>query len=491
MSDELSALRAQIDAIDEQLVELLRARMAVCAQVADYKRDHGLPALDAARERVLLDKVAAQAGPELSDDTKAVFRSIMAGSRARQTLRCGLIGMPLGHSFSPAIHAKLGNYRYELFELREEELGPFLHSGCFDGVNVTIPYKKAAMAFCDELTEQARHVGCVNTVVARPDGTLLGHNTDYGGFCYLLSSAGIEVRGQKTIVLGTGGASRTVQAVLRDLGAAEIISVSRCGETDYQNVYAHTDAALLVNATPVGMFPETGVSPVKLARLPGVQAVIDVIYNPAKTQLLLDAEKRGLTAVNGLGMLVAQAKAAAECFTGRSINDAVIARICREIERDTKNLLLIGMPGCGKTTVGRALAETVGRAFVDLDELAEERAGKSISEIFAADGEDAFRALEHGLLCENAKRSGLVIACGGGVVTRGENLDPMRQNSTVVWLLRDLDRLPTEGRPLSRKRPLTELFAEREPLYRAASDCTVDNNGPVADTVRQILEAVR
>ena len=217
--------------------------------------------------------------------------------------------------------------------------------------------------------------------------------------------------------------------------------------------------------------------------------MIDVVYNPAKTQLLLDAKKRGLTAVNGLGMLVAQAKAAAERFTGRPIEDAVIARIVREIERDTKNYLLIGMPGCGKTTIGRALAAATHRELVDLDELAEARAGKLIAAIFADDGEDAFRAIEHELLCEHARRSGLVIACGGGVVTRGENLDPMRQNSAVIWLLRDLDLLPTEGRPLSQSKPLAELFSEREPLYRAAADLTVDNNGSVADTVKQILEA--
>lgn len=237
------------------------------------------------------------------------------------------------------------------------------------------------------------------------------------------------------------------------------------------------------------MYPNTGRSPVELKRLPGVQTVLDVIYNPAKTQLLLDAEKLHLKTANGLGMLVAQAKAAAECFSGRQIDDAVIESICRDIERSTRNYLLIGMPGCGKTTVGRALAEATGRAFTDLDELVEERAGKPIPAILDEDGEETFRALEHQALCDTARRSGLVIACGGGIITRGENLDPMRQNAAVIWLLRDLDKLPTEGRPLSQAQPLQTLFQQRAPLYRAAADWTVDNNGPVADTVKQIMEA--
>ena len=490
MSDELDRLRAEIDAIDEKIVTLLRERMAVSAAIGGYKRAHGLPILSAGRERAVLDRVSAQAGPALASYAETVFRTIMACSRDCQKLRCGLVGMPLRHSFSPAIHAKLADYEYQLYELTEDQLGPFLREKRFDGLNITIPYKITAMAYCDALTEQARHVGCVNTIVRRADGTLLGHNTDYDGFCYLLQSTGTEVRGKKALVLGNGGASAAVQAVLRDLGAAEIILVSRQGETNYQNLYAHTDAELLVNTTPVGMYPNTGASPVELIRLPGLKTVLDVIYNPAKTQLLLDAEKRGIKAANGLSMLVAQAKAAAECFTGRPIDGAVIEDIRRDIERSTKNILLIGMPGCGKTTVGRALAEATGRAFVDLDELVEQRAGKPIPAIFAAEGEEAFRALEHAALCEHAKRSGLVIACGGGVVTRAENLDPMRQNAVVVWLLRDLDKLPTDGRPLSLAQPMEALFQQREPLYRAAADSTVDNNGPVADTVRQILEAV-
>ena len=408
-----------------------------------------------------------------------------------KTLRCGLVGYPLGHSFSPAIHAQLGDYEYRLYELTEEELGPFLQKKDFDGLNVTIPYKKTVIPYCDELTPAAARIGSVNTILRRADGSLLGHNTDYDGFCHLVKSSGYDAAGKRAVVLGTGGASLTVQTALCDLGVSELTVVSRRGNNNYVNLYErHADAQLLVNATPVGMYPKVGVSPVRLERLPALEAVFDVVYNPARTQLLLDAGRRGLIAANGLGMLVAQAKAASERFTGRTIDDAAVERIRAGIERDTKNLLLIGMPGCGKSTLGRALAARLGRRLVDLDEEIAARAGCSIPAIFAAEGEEGFRRLEHEVLCETAKENGLVIAAGGGVVTRPENIDPLRQNSLVIWLRRDLDKLPTEGRPLSQTNPLENLYRQREPLYRAAADLSADNNGTPEETLAQILRAI-
>lgn len=405
-------------------------------------------------------------------------------------LRCGLLGCPLGHSYSPAIHARLGDYEYRLFEIPPEGLDAFLRKKDFDGLNVTIPYKKAVLPYCAELTETAARIGSVNTLVRRPDGTLLGHNTDYDGFLWLLCEAGIDAAGKKAAVLGTGGASVMVQTALRELGVSELTVVSRRGEDNYVNLYErHADAQLLVNATPVGMYPNTGASPVELDRLPALEAVVDLVYNPARTRLLLDAERRGLRHVNGLGMLVAQAGAAAGLFTGAAVDGGAVERIRAELSRETENLLLIGMPGCGKSTVGAALAARTGRRFVDLDALIAERAGQEIPAIFAAESEEGFRRREHELLCDTAKQSGLVIAAGGGVVTRLENLDPMRANSRVVWLLRDIGKLPTAGRPLSLKCPVEELWREREGLYRAAADLIVDNNGTVEDTVAAILES--
>ena len=404
--------------------------------------------------------------------------------------RCGLIGEKLGHSFSPAIHGKLADYEYKLYELSPGQLGPFLEKKEFDGLNVTIPYKKTVIPYCDELSEAAKSIGSVNTIVKRADGTLLGHNTDYDGIMWLLKNAGAQVKGKKAVVLGTGGASLTVQAALRNLGAAQVVVISRSGEDNYENIARHSDAKILINATPVGMYPKTGVSPVDLDVFTALEGVFDVVYNPAKTQLLLEAEKRGIPCANGLGMLVAQAKAACERFTGQPIDDEKVYTIKAEMERNTRNVMLIGMPGSGKSTVGAALAESLGRRLVDVDERIVEMAGCSIPEIFAKDGEEGFRQIEHQALCEVSKESGLVIATGGGVVTRPENLDPMRQNSLIVWLLRDTALLPKDGRPLSQTNSLTEMFKVREPLYRAAADCIADNNGSLEDTVKQILEAM-
>ena len=404
--------------------------------------------------------------------------------------RCGLIGEKLGHSFSPAIHGKLADYEYKLYELSPERVGPFLEKKEYDGLNVTIPYKKTVIPYCDELTEAAKSIGSVNTIVKRPDGTLLGHNTDYDGFMWLLKNAGADVKGKKAVVLGTGGASVTVQAALRNMGAAQVVVVSRSGEDNYENISRHSDAKILVNATPVGMYPKTGVSPVDLDSFTALECVFDVVYNPAKTQLLLEAEKRGIPCANGLGMLVAQAKAACERFTGQPIADEKVYTIKAEMERNTRNVMLIGMPGSGKSTVGAALAESLGRKLVDVDERIVEMAGCSIPEIFSKDGEEGFRQIEHQALCEVSKESGLVIATGGGVVTRRENLDPMRQNSLIVWLLRDLSLLPKDGRPLSQTNSLTEMFKVREPMYRAAADCIADNNGSLEDTLKQIMEAM-
>lgn len=402
------------------------------------------------------------------------------------TGKYGLIGEKLGHSFSPAIHSKLADYTYGLIELTPEELPAFLQTGEFDGLNVTIPYKKAVMPYCKTLTPQAQRIGSVNTIVRQDDGSLLGHNTDYDGFAYLLRAAGAKVAGKKALVLGTGGASLTVHTVLRDLGVRETVPISRKGPNNYENLDRHKDAQIIVNATPVGMYPNTGTAPLDLGMFPELEGVFDLIYNPAKTQLLLEAEKRNLLYANGLGMLVAQAKAAAERFLGTPIPDERVAEITREMEWDTRNLLLVGMPGCGKTTVGRVLAERLGRELVDTDDLIVEQAGCSIPEVFASQGEESFRRLEHQALCRAAKRSGLIIATGGGIVTRPENIDPMRQNSTVIFLRRALDQLPVAGRPISQSHPLEELYRSRLPLYEGVADLTVDNIN-VEDAASEII----
>ena len=323
-----------------------------------------------------------------------------------KSYKLGLIGEKLGHSFSPAIHTKLGTPDYSLFELKPEELETFLEREDFDGLNVTIPYKKAVIPYCAELTEQAKRIGSVNTIIRRADGTLLGHNTDYDGFLYMIRSSGVEVQGKKCLILGTGGASLTVRTVLEDLSAGEIVFISRTGENNYQNLDRHADARIIVNTTPVGMYPRNGEAPLDVRAFPVLEGVFDLIYNPARTRLMLDAEQLGIPAVNGLGMLVAQAKAASERFRDISIPDHVVEDITREIEKQTKNLILVGMPGCGKSTIGRKLAARLDRPLVDTDEEIVKRIGCTIPEYFASHGEEEFRKREHEVLRDFSSRSG-------------------------------------------------------------------------------------
>ena len=399
---------------------------------------------------------------------------------------CGLLGRKLGHSYSPQIHSRLGDYPYKLFEKEPEELEAFLRDGSVTGLNVTVPYKKAVIPFCDCLSPIAQRLGAVNTLVRRSDGTLIGHNSDYFGFQTMVRSSGLAIPGKKCLVLGSGGASNTAVAVLEELGA-QVVVISRTGENNYKNLHLHSDAALIVNTTPVGMYPDTGLSPVDLGCFPTLEGVLDVIYNPARTKLLLDAERRGLIAVNGLLMLVAQAKESAEWFAGNAIHNSRITEIHRSLRLKMENIILIGMPGCGKSTVGKLLAEKLGKTFVDADDEIVTQAGKSIPEIFSQDGEDAFRQWETKALEALGKRSGLIIATGGGCVTRARNYPLLHQNGTVFWLQRDLNRLPTDGRPLSQITDLSEMYRIRQPLYEQFADCVVDNNGSLGSSLDRIL----
>lgn len=401
-------------------------------------------------------------------------------------MQCGLLGRKLGHSYSPQIHRELGSYQYTLFEKEPQELEEFLKNGDFEGLNVTIPYKKDVIPYLTELTPVAQRLGAVNTIVRRADGTLIGHNTDYFGFRYLVQRSGLDVENKKVLVLGSGGASNTAVAVLRELGARVVI-ISRSGENNYQNLRLHADASVIVNTTPVGMYPNTGVSPIDLGLFPQLEGVLDAVYNPARTQILLDAESRGLVAMNGLWMLVAQAKESAEWFTGCSIPDSRIDGIHHTLRLEMENIVLIGMPGCGKTTIGRLLAEKTGKRFVDADEALEARVNRKITDIIPQEGEAAFRQMESDTLSELGRQSGLVIATGGGCVTQQRNYTLLHQNGTILWLTRALAKLPTDGRPLSQAGKLSEIYEKRRPLYDRFADAVVSNDGPVEQTLAEIL----
>lgn len=396
----------------------------------------------------------------------------------------GLLGRRLGHSFSPRIHKELGEYEYRLYEKEPFELDAFLRGGAFDGLNVTIPYKEAVLPYCSQLSDCARAVGSVNTLIRQKDGTLLGDNTDYCGFEAMLRQADTDVRGKNVLVLGSGGASKTVQAVLKKVGA-EVSVVSRSGRLNYENVYRQPDVRMIVNTTPVGMYPENGRAPLCIGRFPACEALFDLIYNPARTRLMLDAMDRKIPVLGGLCMLVEQAAAASALFTGREVPPGEARDLLRRLSRETENIVLIGMPGCGKTTTGRMLAQLLGRPFYDVDEEIVRRQGMSIPEIFARFGEDAFRTMETRATARLSAQSGAVIASGGGVVERRENRDLLRQNSVVVWIRRSLGELSSDGRPVSQSRPVADIAAKRLPLYERWSDISVAACGALA-TAQQI-----
>lgn len=400
-----------------------------------------------------------------------------------------LLGEKLGHSFSPQIHRALAGCDYQLLPTPPEAVADLFRRRDFRGLNVTIPYKQTVMPLCDEIDPRAAAIGAVNTVVNR-DGRLTGYNTDIDGLIYLARRTGVDMAGKKVVILGSGGTGRTARAAAGELGAAEIVTVSRGGEDNYETLSRHADAQVLLNTTPVGMYPNCGVSPVSLDAFPHLEGVLDVVYNPLRTALLLEARERGLPCSCGLPMLVAQARRAAELFTGASIPDERLEEVVSSLNAQMRNVVLIGMPGCGKSAIGRNLARMLGKQFLDMDRMIEEEARKPILRIFAEEGEDAFRALESRIVREAGARTGCVLSTGGGVVTRPENYGPLHQNGVIIHIVRSLEKLPTAGRPVSQSTDLHTLWKRREPLYRSFADLTADNNGSIEEAVRSILEEV-
>ena len=402
-------------------------------------------------------------------------------------MKCGLLGEKLGHSYSPQIHGYLGSYDYQLFEKQPNALEDFLKNGDFHGLNVTIPYKKAVIPYLSQLSPVAAKLGAVNTVVRREDGSLIGHNTDYFGFRTMVEASGLQVAGKKALVLGSGGASNTAVAVMKELGC-EVVVISRSAENNYSNMERHRDAAIIVNCTPVGMYPNVDASPVSLEQFPALEGVLDLIFNPARTRLLQEAEARGIVAMNGLLMLVAQAKESAEWFTGSALDPNLIGSIHQKLQKQMENIVLIGMPGSGKSSVAAELARCTGRTVVDADAEIVAAAGMSIPEIFAQGGEDAFRKLETQVLSQLGKQSGIIISTGGGCVTRQENYPLLHQNGRIFWLKRDISALPTDGRPISQTTNLITLYEVRRPLYEAFADEIIENSGTLQDAAGRILE---
>lgn len=401
-------------------------------------------------------------------------------------MRACLIGKPLGHSYSKLIHERLG-YPYDLVEVEAEEIAGVLRSGKYEGFNVTIPYKKEVIKHLDELDPSAAEIGAVNTVKVR-NRRLIGYNTDFLGLKYMLESEGIEVKDKSVMILGTGGASATCVAVCKSMGAGEITVVGRSSPVNYQNCYDKTDVQIIFNATPVGMHPLSDACPIEVERFPSLTNAVDLIYNPAQTEFLRRARACGAVGTGGLKMLVAQAVFASQIFRDTTVDKAFIQQAMKEVRLKTSSIALIGMPGSGKTTVGKLLSEALGKQFIDTDEQIERTTGKSIPQIFSDDGEKVFRDIEQAQVSVAFKHPS-VIATGGGAILREANVRAITRNSVVIWLDRPVESLPLNGRPLSSSlSALNEMYSQRMPIYRDLGDIYIKNDATPEQAVAKILE---
>ncbi len=400
-----------------------------------------------------------------------------------------LIGKTLKHSYSKKIHPLLGDYVYDMIELEPESVKDFVLNNTYKGYNITIPYKKDVIPFLDEIDEGAKKIGAVNTVI-NEGGKKKGYNTDFYGMIYMLDRAKIIVKNKNVLILGSGGTSNTAQAVCEHLGAKKISVLSRSGEVNYSNYFeVATDSEIIINTTPVGMYPNNYECKIDLDVFSNLSGVADTVYNPTITKLLYQAKKKGVPFTNGFPMLVAQAKFAKELFFNKKVDNGIIEEIIRALSKEIINVVLIGMPGSGKSTVGKAIAEKLGLEFIDTDEEIVKEDGRDISTIFKENGENYFRQLESQVIKKVGCYSGKVIATGGGVVKNIENYFPLKQNGVIFWIDREVGNLASDGRPLSKdSQTILKLYNERKELYKYFSDYIVDNNGDLLETVKGVIK---
>ena len=512
MSRDLKDVRNELDSLDRTILDAFLKRMKLSEKVALYKAENNMPIEDTTRELQIIEDVSAKSG-EFGAYSSALFRTMIELSKdyqehwirgyneeqKRQVEEMpgiyGLLGQHLSHSYSEQIHRLLGlvgnvAYDYKLHETPPEGLEAFLSRPDVQGLNVTIPYKTAVLAFCEEISESVLSCGAANTIVKR-DGKLYAYNTDIEGFKYMVFASGINIDGKKVLVLGSGGASKAVCAALRELGASEIIVISRNGPIDYDCLSLHPDTDVIVNTTPVGMYPDNLRKPVSLKSFPKLTGVLDIIYNPKLTGLLLEAENLSIPHAGGLHMLVAQAKASFEIFFDRRLPNSVVADIVNKLQGEMENIILTGMPGCGKSTIAKALSVAPGREVIDIDTEIEKTNRRSCAEIITKYGEEKFRKLEHEEILKHCKESGKIIALGGGAVLDSENHPAIRQNGKIFFIRRDVELLPTDDRPLSKSpETLKEMQKIRLPLYQEIADVEIENNGAIEDAVKAILRYI-
>lgn len=484
---DLNELRGKLDDIDNSILDLFEERIATCREIGNIKRENGTDVYVPAREEEKLQKVKELAGFESRPYVETLFKTLMDLSKDHQRLPAfGVLGRTLAHTYSPEIHSLFdSSYSYSVIEREPEELDALFSNGVFKGFNVTIPYKKDACARCDELDDASKTTGSVNTVVFE-DGKVKGWNTDYFGFIYMLHRKGISVSGKKVLVLGTGGAASAVFYALKTLGATETYACDLETEINYNNVYDKAgDAQVIVNCTPVGMFPKVDNRLLDLTKFASLEACADVVYNPSRTRFLQDAEELGLKTCGGLAMLVAQAYKSSRIFAGdlegasnlgnpdKSIPseaEEAIEKVIRILENRMKNITIIGMPGSGKSLLARNIAKATGRTLVDLDLAFAEKFGQTPAEVLSGPGEDVFREMECEIAAEFLPQSGLVISCGGGIVTRDVNKFYVRCNSNVFYLERPLTALTDKNRPISQLHGVEKLYSQRKEKYETWCD---------------------
>lgn len=500
----LDELRHEIDLADKDLLDAFGRRLNAVKGIGEVKKAAGKPVYDPVREAQKLDLLETLADPEVRPFIRELYEKIMG--IAKEVESCplfGVLGQKIPHTYSPKIHSLITtDYTYTIIEREEDELKALWEqgrSGVYGGFNVTIPYKKNAFAMCDELTSCAKEIGAVNTVVFCEDKTSLGANTDVYGFIYMLKSSGIDPAGKNVLILGTGGASAAVNYALKKLNAGDIKFVSRNGEINYTNVYELCkDTEIIVNCTPVGMFPKIDESPVDITGFGKLEAVADIIYNPSTTKLLYDAKKKGIKTAGGLKMLVAQAFKASAFFTGArddeeaesKIDVEAMERVTGILEKRMKNITLIGMPGSGKTRFAQELGLHLGREVVDLDVAFTEEFGKTPAQTIKEEGEEEFRRKESEVAVKFLSRSGLIISCGGGIVVKERNHFPLKCNSVVIYNERPLEVLCSSDRPLSASKGTEKLYEERKDAYESLADIVI-SVGKKDKPEEYLSEAVR
>lgn len=468
---DINELRNNIDAIDSKLLALFCERLDTVDKIAEYKRENGIEIKDGGREADILARIDSTLSADYSSAANQLYQAIFDVSRRRQRGKFGLIGGTLCHSASKELHALFGNYNYDMLECDADSAREILLSRRYNGLNVTIPHKKLACGLCDELSPAAESAGSVNTVILK-NNRLYGYNTDYSGFSFLLRYNNISVRDKKVLILGSGGASQTVQAYCRDNGTDYRV-ISRSGEDNYNSIDRFLDYQVVINATPVGMFPNQNAAPLDISRFKSCEAVIDLIYNPLKTDLLLDAKENGIKAVGGLLMLCAQGAASSMLFTGEEISESEIIAVYNRLLLNRANIVLIGMPGCGKTTLGKKISACLGREFFDIDYGIEKAVGKSAADIITKSGEAEFRKIESTVAAEYSQLTGKVISCGGGTPLKSENRRDLSRNGIVIFLDTPPEKLETAGRPLSQGISPQELYAGRLPFYEKMYDIRI------------------